>query len=103
MRDGVLPGTGDSVWVLAARLVAYSCRRAHGIPTPLHGSNDLEGRGRVIAGDDRRRLEPWLSAFSKHRRPDGSAMGALHDECGAREGGPPWRRAGRDGFQAEGS
>jgi hypothetical protein len=116
MRGGVLPGTGDSVWVLAARsgvgkttvsiaaamglafngasvlffscelsrraiaarLVAHYCRRAHGIPTPLYGSNDLEGRGRVIAGEDLRRLEPWLAAFSEHRRPDGSAMGALH-------------------------
>ncbi len=32
----------------------------------------------MIAGDDLRRLEPWLAAFAEHRRPDGSPMGALH-------------------------
>ncbi|MFN6356052.1 MAG: DnaB-like helicase C-terminal domain-containing protein [Cyanobacteriota bacterium] len=63
---------------IAARLVAHYCRRANGGPTPLYGSNDLEGRGRVIAGDDLRRLEPWLDAFANQRRPDGSPMGKLH-------------------------
>ncbi len=116
MRGGVLPGTGDSVWVLAARsgvgkttvsiaaamglafngasvlffscelsrraiaarLVAHYCRRAMGVPTPLYGSNDLEGRGWVIAGEDLHRLEPWLAAFAERRRPDGTPMGELH-------------------------
>jgi hypothetical protein len=116
MRGGVLPGKGESTWVLAARsgvgkttvavaaamglafngasvlflscelsrrsiaarLVAHYCRRANGGPTPLYGSNDLEGRGRVITGDDLRRLEPWLDAFANQRRPDGSPMGELH-------------------------
>jgi hypothetical protein len=63
---------------IAARLVAHYCRRANGGPTPLYGSNDLEGRGRVIAGDDLRSLEPWLESFANQRRPDGSPMGELH-------------------------
>ena len=62
---------------IAARLLAHYCRRAIGMPTALYGTNDLEGRGRVIAGDDLRRLEPWLEAFSQQRRPDGTAMGAV--------------------------
>ena len=63
---------------IAARLLAHYCRRANGGPTPLYGSNDLEGRGRVIAGDDLRRLEPWLDTFAAQQCPDGSPMGALH-------------------------
>jgi hypothetical protein len=118
MRGGVIPGKGESTWVLAARsgvgkttvsiaaamglafngasvfffscelshraiaarLLAHYCRRAHGLPTPLYGSNDLEGRGRVIAGDDLRRLEPWLATICAQQKPDGSPMGALHYE-----------------------
>lgn len=116
MRGGVIPGQGESTWVLAARsgigkttvavaaamglafngasvlflscelsrraiaarLLAHYCRRAHGSTTALYGSNDLEGRGRVIAGDDLRRLEPWLAHFSEQCRPDGSPMGAVN-------------------------
>ncbi|MBM5818341.1 MAG: helicase DnaB, partial [Cyanobacteria bacterium K_Offshore_surface_m2_239] len=63
---------------IAARLLAHYCRRAHGLPTPLYGSNDLEGRGRVIAGDDLHRLEPWLTTFAAQQQPDGTPMGALH-------------------------
>jgi len=63
---------------IAARLVAHYCRRAHGLPTALYGSNDLEGRGRVIAGDDLRRLEPWLTRLAEQQRPDGTPMGGLH-------------------------
>jgi hypothetical protein len=116
MRGGIIPGQGESTWVLAARsgigkttvavaaamglafngasvlflscelsrraiaarLLAHYCRRAHGRTTGLYGSNDLEGRGRVIAGDDLRRLEPWLGHFSEQCRPDGSPMGAVN-------------------------
>ena len=116
MRGGVIPGQGDSTWVLAARsgigkttvaiaaamglvfngasvlflscelsrraiaarLLAHYCRRAHRSATPLYGSNDLEGRGRVIAGEDLRRLEPWLASFAEQCRPDGTPMGGLH-------------------------
>jgi hypothetical protein len=116
MRGGVIPGQGDSTWVLAARsgigkttvavaaamglafngasvlflscelsrraiaarLLAHYCRRATGMATPLYGSNDLEGRGRVIAGEDLRRLEPWLACFAERQRPDGTPMGGLH-------------------------
>jgi hypothetical protein len=63
---------------IAARLVAHYCRRAYGLPTSLYGSNDLEGRGRVIAGDDLRRLEPWLTRLAEQQRPDGTPMGGLH-------------------------
>ena len=63
---------------IAARMVAHYCRRAHGLPTALYGSNDLEGRGRVIAGDDLRRLEPWLTRLAEQQRPDGTPMGGLH-------------------------
>ena len=63
---------------IAARLVAHYCRRAHGLPTAHYGSNDLEGRGRVIAGDDLRRLEPWLTRLAEQQRPDGTPMGGLH-------------------------
>ena len=63
---------------IAARLVAHYCRRANGLPTALFGSNDLEGRGRVIAGDDLRRLEPWLTRLAEQQRPDGTPMGGLH-------------------------
>ena len=63
---------------IAARLVAHYCRRTYGLPTALYGSNDLEGRGRVIAGDDLRRLEPWLTRLAEQQRPDGTPMGGLH-------------------------
>jgi len=115
MRGGVLPGQGESTWVLAARsgigkttvavaaamglahngagvlffscelsrraiaarLLAHYCRRALGRYEPLFTSNDLEGRGRVIAGEDQQRLEQWAEAFAQGRRPDGQAMGPL--------------------------
>jgi hypothetical protein len=63
---------------IAARLLAHYCRRASAMATALYGSNDLEGRGRVIAGDDLRRLEPWLACLAEQCRPDGTPMGGLH-------------------------
>ncbi len=112
MRGGVVPGQGESTWVLAARsgigkttvaiaaamglahngaavlfvscelsrraigarLLAHYCRRAMAMPTGLFGANDLEGRGRVIEGQERELLERWSQAFSAQRRPDGEAM-----------------------------
>ena len=63
---------------IAARFLAHYCRRSMGMATALYGSNDLEGRGRLIAGDDLRRLEPWLNRLADQRQPDGSPMGGLH-------------------------
>ena len=63
---------------IAARLLAHYCRRAIGCATGAYSSNDLEGRGRVLAGEERERLERWAALFSQHRRPDGTAMGAVH-------------------------
>ena len=112
MRGGVIPGAGDSLWVLAARsgigkttvaiaaamglafngapvlflsceltrraigarLLAHYCRRAIKVDTPLFSSNDLEGRGKVIAGSDRDLLETYSQAFATCTAPDGSAM-----------------------------
>ena len=112
MRGGVLPGAGDSTWVLAARsgvgkttvaiaaamglahngaavlfvscelsrraigarLLAHYCRRAMAMPTSLYGANDLEGRGRVLEGEERLQLEHFSQAFSDNRRPDGEPM-----------------------------
>ncbi|MFN9485022.1 MAG: DnaB-like helicase C-terminal domain-containing protein [Cyanobacteriota bacterium] len=112
MRGGVIPGAGDSLWVLAARsgigkttvaiaaamglafngapvlflsceltrraigarLLAHYCRRAINVDTSLFTSNDLEGRGKVIAGADRELLETYSQAFATCTAPDGSAM-----------------------------
>jgi hypothetical protein len=63
---------------IAARLLAHYCRRAHGLYTAAYSSNDLEGRGRVITGPERERLEHWAELFSRQCRPDGSPMGAVH-------------------------
>ena len=115
MRGGILPGKGESTWVLAARsgvgkttlavaaamglahngagvlvfscelsrqaigarLLAHYCRRSARIRTPRYTTNELEGRGRVIDGEERIQLERWLERFRCHQRPDGSPMGRL--------------------------
>jgi replicative DNA helicase len=62
---------------IAARLLAHYCRRASAMATALYGSNDLEGRGRVIAGDDLQQLQRWAARFSQGQRPDGQPMGQV--------------------------
>ena len=115
MRGGILPGAGESTWVLAARsgigkttvaiaaamglalngagvlvfscelsrraigarLLAHYCRRANGHYTPAYGTNDLEGRGRVIEGEQLQRLQDWGQRFADGLTPAGTPMGTL--------------------------
>ena len=115
MRGGVLPGAGESTWVLAARsgvgkttvaiaaamglavngasvlvlscelsrraigarLLAHYCRRASGLYSPRYSTNDLEGRGAVIAGRDLEQLEQWAQQFADGVAPNGQPMGQL--------------------------
>jgi replicative DNA helicase len=115
MRGGVLPGAGESTWVLAARsgvgkttvaiaaamglaingasvlvlscelsrraigarLLAHYCRRAAGLYTPRFCTNDLEGRGAVIAGRDLEQLEQLAQQFAAGQGPGGRPMGKL--------------------------
>jgi len=62
---------------IAARLMAHYCRRAAGVYTNAYSSNDLEGRGRVISGEERERLEHWAGLFANGQRPDGGPMGPV--------------------------
>ena len=48
---------------ILSRLLAHYCRRAIGHSSPLYSANDLEGRGKVIAGDDLGRLLGWHERF----------------------------------------
>jgi replicative DNA helicase len=115
MRGGVLPGAGESTWVLAARsgvgkttvaiaaamglavngasvlvlscelsrraigarLLAHYCRRAAGLYSSRYSTNDLEGRGAVIAGRDLEQLEQWAQQFAGGVAPNGQPMGQL--------------------------
>ncbi|MCT0225598.1 DnaB helicase C-terminal domain-containing protein [Synechococcus sp. CS-1328] len=115
MRGGILPGAGESTWVLAARsgvgkttvaiaaamglvingasvlvlscelsrravgarLLAHYCRRAAGSFRSRFCANDLEGRGRVIEGDDLQVLRQLAGQFSGGIGPDGQPMGRL--------------------------
>jgi len=50
---------------------------AAGVYTNAYSSNDLEGRGRVISGEERERLEHWAGLFANGQRPDGQPMGPV--------------------------
>jgi replicative DNA helicase len=62
---------------ILSRLLAHYCRRAIGHSSPLYSANDLEGRGKVIAGDDLERLLGWHERFEAGLQPDGSPMGEV--------------------------
>ncbi|MEB3183265.1 MAG: DnaB-like helicase C-terminal domain-containing protein [Cyanobacteriota bacterium] len=62
---------------IRSRFLAHTCRRNLGMPTPLFTTNDLEGRGRLIEGDDLELLNRLLEPFRQGRRPDGKPMGKL--------------------------
>ena len=66
---------GDAA--IRARFLAHTCRRNLGFPTPLFSSNDLEGRGKVIEGEDLELLRRLVEPFQQGRRPDGQPMGKL--------------------------
>jgi len=62
---------------IGARLMAHYCRRSLRSPSPLFSTNDLEGRGRPILGEDLAQLKRWIAAFSARQGPDGRPMGPL--------------------------
>jgi len=62
---------------IGARLMAHYCRGATGRRTSQFSTNDLEGRGRVIAGEDLQQLQRWAERFSQGQRPDGQPMGQV--------------------------
>jgi hypothetical protein len=62
---------------ILARLMANYCRRAMGMAAPLYSTSDLEGRGRLIAGEDLERLERWHASFEAGLQPNGQPMGDL--------------------------
>ena len=62
---------------ILARLMANYCRRAMGMAAPLYSTSDLEGRGRLIAGEDLERLERWHASFEAGCQPNGQPMGEV--------------------------
>ena len=60
-----------------ARFCAHTCRRNLGYATPLFSTNDMEGRGRVIEGEDMVLLRRLLEPFQQGIRPDGQPLGKL--------------------------
>jgi replicative DNA helicase len=62
---------------ILARLMANYCRRAMGMAAPLYSTSDLEGRGRLIAGEDLERLERWHASFEAGLQPNGQPMGEV--------------------------
>ena len=62
---------------IGARLLAHYCRRAAGGFNGRFCTNDLEGRGRVIAGRELEQLRQLADQFSSGIGPDGKAMGRL--------------------------
>jgi replicative DNA helicase len=62
---------------ILSRLLANYCRHCVGIRTPLYSSNDLEGRGKAIAGDDLARLQHIQECFQHGYAPDSRQMGEV--------------------------
>jgi replicative DNA helicase len=62
---------------ISARFCAHTCRRNLGYATSLFTTNDLEGRGQVVEGDDLVLLRRLLEPFQQGLRPDGQPMGKL--------------------------
>jgi len=48
-----------------------------GMAVPLYSTSDLEGRGRLIAGEDLERLERWHASFEAGLQPNGQPMGEV--------------------------
>ncbi len=62
---------------ISARFCAHTCRRNLGFATSLFTTNDLEGRGQVVEGEDLVLLRRLLEPFQQGLRPDGQPMGKL--------------------------
>jgi hypothetical protein len=62
---------------ILSRLLANYCRRCLAYPTPLYSTNDLEGRGKEISGEDLERLRQMQQRFHRGLGPDDRPMGEL--------------------------
>jgi replicative DNA helicase len=62
---------------ILARILSHYCRRAMGSYSPLYSANDLEGRGRVLAGGELEQVLAWHEQLEAGLLPDGQPMGEI--------------------------